>query len=47
MQIRITDKQIQAALRGSAKVNGRSLPKENEYLLKLVLGVKPAGLAKR
>jgi len=47
MQIRIRDTQIQAALRASAKVNGRSLPKENEYLLKLVLGVKPKGLAQR
>ena len=47
MQIRITDKAVQVALIISAKADGRSIPKQNEYLLKLVLGVKPGGLAKR
>ncbi len=47
MQIRIHDKAIIDALKTSAKSDGRSIPKQTEYLLKLVLGVKPKGLAQR
>lgn len=47
MQIRINDKAVQVALKLSAVADGRSLPKQTEYLLKLVLNVKPKGLAQR
>ena len=47
MRIRITDKAVQAALTLSAKSDGRSIPKQAEFILKLYLGVKPNGLTKR
>jgi hypothetical protein len=48
MQIRITDKRVQEALKASAKKDGRSFPKQNEYLLKIALNLfQPQGLSKR
>ncbi len=48
MQIRILDKAVKEALKASAKKDGRSLPKQNEFLLKKALGLnKPVGLVQR